>query len=242
MSANRLPEAKKPKGRLETRTVVEYFHPREHAILAEYFEDKKKLPKEARDIDPHEIIPKDDGWDESERGIVCRPGSRGEDCPFEAVRNAVARIALAPVRTSLPVWGTYGVGEVCHTRQEENSSKLPLRGFHSEPVLALTINWANSGPGYSWPESYYVAWIPYYERYVVTASLDSPLDEGYLDLAIGCLPEKATVEEDLKEVILSRWTDLFPYVQGWAECWNEGIVEDPWAWRSELWPDEEDVQ
>ena len=54
--------------------------------------------------------------------------------------------------------------------------------------------------------------------------------------------EKMLMEEDLKEVILGRWTDLSPYVQGWAECWNEGIVEDPWAWRSELWPDEEGEQ
>jgi hypothetical protein len=77
---------------------------------------------------------------------------------------------------------------------------------------------------------------------VVTASLDSPLNEGYLDLAIGCLLDKATVEEDLKAVIQGRWNDLFPYVQAWKECWNEGIVEDPWAWRSELWPDEEGGQ
>ena len=242
MSANRLPEAKKPKGRQETRTLVEYFHPREHAILAEYFELKKKLPKEAREIDPYEIIPKDAVWDEGKQGIVCRPGSRGEDCPSEALGNAVARIALAPIRTSLPVWGTYADGEVYHTRLQENAGKLPLRGFHSEPVLALAINWANTAPGYSWPESYYVSWIPYYDRYLVTASLDSPLNEGYLDLAIGCLPDKATVEGDLKEVIQGRWYDLFPYVQGWEECWNEGIVEDPWAWRSELWPDEEGGQ
>ena len=242
MSANRLPEAKKPKGRRETRTLVEYFHPREHAILAEFFELKKKLPKEARGIDPYEIIPKDALWDEGEQGIVCRPGSRGEDCPSEALGNAVARIALAPIRTSLPVWGTYADGEVYHTRLQENAGKLPLRGFHSEPVLALAINWANTAPGYSWPESYYVSWIPYYDRYLVTASLDSPLNEGYLDLAIGALPDKATVEGDLKEVIQGRWYDLFPYVQGWEECWNEGIVEDPWAWRSELWPDEEGGQ
>ena len=161
MSAKRLPEAKKPKGRQETRTLVEYFHPREHAILAEFFELKKKLPKEAREIDPYEIIPKDAVWDEGEQGIVCRPGSRGEDCPSEALGNAVARIALAPIRTSLPVWGTYADGEVYHTRLQENAGKLPLRGFHSEPVLALAINWANTAPGYSWPESYYVSWIPY---------------------------------------------------------------------------------
>ena len=114
---------------------------------------------------------------------------------------------------------------------KENARKLPLRGFYSEPVLALAINWANTAPGYSWPESYYVSWIPYYDRYLVTASLDSPLNEGYLDLAIGALPDKATVEGDLKEVIQGRWYDLFPYVQGWEECLNDGIVEDPWAWR-----------
>ena len=171
-----------------------------------------------------------------EQGIVCRPGSRGEDCPSEARVNAVARIALAPIRTSLPVWGTYADGEVYHTRFEENARKLPLRGFYSEPVLALAINWANTAPGYSWPESYYVSWIPYYDRYLVTASLDSPLNEGYLDLAIGALRDKATVEDD-KKSSKAEWYDLFPYVRGWEECLNEGIVEDPWAWRSELWPE-----
>ena len=45
MSANRLPEPKKSIGCLEKVKVVEYFHPREHAILAEYLELKKKLPK-----------------------------------------------------------------------------------------------------------------------------------------------------------------------------------------------------
>ena len=48
MSANRLPEPKKSTDRLETVKVVEYFHPREHAILAEYLELKKKLPKKMR--------------------------------------------------------------------------------------------------------------------------------------------------------------------------------------------------
>ena len=76
----------------------------------------------------------------------------------------------------------------------------------------------------------------------MTASLDSPLDEGYLDFTIGWLPDKATVEEDLKAVIQARWTDLSLTGRAWQECWNEGIVEDPWAWRSELWPDEEGGQ
>ena len=234
MSANRLPKAKKPEGRVEIQTVVEYFHPREHAILAEYFDLKKKLPKEARKIDPHEIIPKDGGWDEGEHGIVCRPGSRGQDCRFEALNNAVARIALAPVRKSLPVWGTYGDGKVYHTRQEDIESKLPARGFRSQPVLALTLNWADSGPGYSWPLDYYISWIPFYDLYVVTASYDSDDIEGYLDVAIGILEEGAEVETDLKRVITGHWGQDSSYLQGWADCLDSGIVKDPWAWRSEI--------
>ena len=59
MNVNRLSKAKKSSGRLQTQTVVEYFHPREHAILAEYFDLKKKLPEEAKGIDPDEIFPED---------------------------------------------------------------------------------------------------------------------------------------------------------------------------------------
>jgi hypothetical protein len=74
MSANRLPEPKKSTDRLEKVKVVEYFHPREHAILAEYLELKKKLPKDARKIDPFEIIPFEDDYDDAKNGIICRPG------------------------------------------------------------------------------------------------------------------------------------------------------------------------
>ena len=103
MSANRLPEPKKPEGRIQAPAQVEYFYPREHAILAEYFEDKKKLPKEARKIDPYEIIPYETEYDESAEGIICREGRGGRD-GYEAICNAVARIALAPIRDGLPVW------------------------------------------------------------------------------------------------------------------------------------------
>lgn len=233
MSESRLPKTNKSSNRLKAKKVVEYFHPREHAILAEYFDMQKKLPKDARKIDPLEIIPFEDDYDEGEHGIVCRPG-RGDRSQYEAIINAVARISLAPIRSSLPVWGGYSNGEVFHTRQKENSGVLPLRSFRSDPVLVLSINWADSGPGFSWPVYYYISWIPYYERYVVTASYDSDDVEGYLDVAIGDLPEGVEIEGDLKEVIINHWERDAIYLQGWADCINEGIVKDPWAWREEI--------
>ena len=232
MSANRLPEVRKSSDRIKAKKVVEYFHPREHAILAEYLELKNKLPKNAREIDPHEIVPIEDDYDEAENGIICRPSYGGNE--YKAIDNAVARIALAPIRSSLPVWGSYQDGQVFHTRQKENESELPSRGYRSDPVLVVSINWADSGPGFSWPVKYYISWIPHYERYVVTASYDSPDVEGYLDIAIGDLPEGCKIETDLKEVIKNHWDRDAMYLQGWADCLDSGIIKDPWAWREEI--------
>ena len=145
MSESRLPKTKKSSNRLKAKRVVECFHPQEHAILAEYFDMQKKLPKGARKIDPFEIIPFEDDYDEAENGIICRP-NRGGRSDYVALSNAVARIALAPIRSSLPVWGSYQDGQVFHTRQKENESELPRRGYRSDPVLVVSINWADSGP------------------------------------------------------------------------------------------------
>ena len=117
MSTNRLPKSRKSTDRIKASKVVEYFHSREHAILAEYFELKKKLPKDAHKIDPFEIIPFEDDYDEAKNGIICRPG-RGDRSEYGALGNAVARIALAPIRSNLPVWGSYVDGKVFHTREK----------------------------------------------------------------------------------------------------------------------------
>ncbi len=217
-------------GNLASR--IENFFPREHAILAEYFDLQEKLPEEARAYHPKEIIEKDSEYDEATEGIGCRKSYGGRDC--NAIENAVARIALAPVRENLPTWGGYGEGGVFHTRQSENESVLPERGYRSNPVHVLSINWASSGPGFSWPLKYYISWIPYYERYVVTVSYDTPEVEGYLDLAIGHLPEGASVEKELKSVIVGHWEWDAMYLQGWEGVIDSGIVEDPWAWREEV--------
>jgi len=217
-------------GNLASR--IENFFPREHAILAEYFDLQEKLPEEARAYDPKEIIEKDSGYDEATEGIGCRKSYGGRD--YRAIDNAVARIALAPIRENLPTWGGLGKDGAFHSRQSENESILPERGYRSDPVHVLSINWASSGPGFSWPLKYFISWIPYYERYVVTVSYDSPEVEGYLDLAIGHLSEGASVEKELKSVIVSHWDRDAIYLQGWEGVIDAGIVKDPWAWREEV--------
>ena len=187
---------------------------------------------DARVYDPFIITTEGEGHNEAKQGVTCRKSYGSRD--YNAIENAVARIALAPVRASLPTWGGYGKDGVFHSRQDENSDPLPDRGYRSDPVHVLSINWASSGPGYAWPLKYYISWIPYYERYVATVSYDSPEIEGYLDLAIGILPEGASVEKELKSVIVRHWGRDAEYLQGWEGVIDQGIVKDPWAWREEV--------
>ena len=69
---------------------------------------------------------------------------------------------------------------------------------------------------------------------MVTASYDSPEVEGYLDIAIGDLPEGTEIDGGLKNVITGHWGRDAMYLQGWSDCINKGIVKDPWAWREEI--------
>ena len=232
MSTSRI-QNNKGNNRLQSnKSKIEGFFPREHAILAEYFDLQEKQPQQARAFDPHEITSEENNYDEAVEGIACRKSYGGRD--YRAIDNAVARIALARVRENLPTWGGLGKDGAFHSRQSENESLLPVRGYRSDPVHVLSINWASSGPGYSWPLKYYISWIPYYERYVVTVSYDSPEVEGYLDLAIGHLAEGASVEKELKSVIVRHWDRDSMYLQGWEGVIDPGIVKDPWAWREEV--------
>jgi hypothetical protein len=232
MSTSRI-QNNKGNNRLQSnKSKIEGFFPREHAILAEYFDLQEKQPQQARAFDPHEITSEENNYEEAVEGIACRKSYGGRD--YRAIDNAVARIALAPVRKNLPTWGGLGKDGAFHSRQSENESILPERGYRSDPVHVLSINWASSGPSYSWPLKYYISWIPYYERYVVTVSYDSPEVEGYLDLAIGDLSEGASVEKELKSVIVRHWDRDSMYLQGWEGVIDSGIVKDPWAWREEV--------
>jgi hypothetical protein len=232
MSTSRI-QNNKGNNRLQSnKSKIEGFFPREHAILAEYFDLQEKQPQQARAFDPHEITSEENNYDEAVEGIACRKSYGGRD--YRAIDNAVARIALAPVRKNLPTWGGLGKDGAFHSRQSENESTLPERGYRSDPVHVLSINWASSGPSYSWPLKYYISWIPYYERYVVTVSYDSPEVEGYLDLAIGHLSEGASVEKELKSVIVRHWDRDSMYLQGWEGVIDPGIVKDPWTWREEV--------
>lgn len=69
------------------------------------------------------------------------------------------------------------------------------------PQYLFTLNWADSGPGFSWPGAYYTTWVPSYERFVVTYSADSPEVWGYADIAIGQFGVKEALKDGSHRLI-----------------------------------------
>ena len=115
----------------------------------------------------------------------------------------------------------------------------------TKPQYLFTINWADSGPGFSWPEAYYATWLPYYNVFVVTASQDSPEMHGYTDEAIGWFDKDKDIIDGSAAVIRDDWW-LGQYSeydqQQWEHLFGTGLVDEETAyqWASEVWGNEEE--
>ena len=159
-----------------------------------------------------------------------------------ALANAVARIALNAIADRLPQWmASKTSGEVVFGRKHQ-----PRRGLTVDPLprFLLTINWADSGPGYSWPESYHATFLPGLDCFVVTLSADSPEVYGYTDLALGHFPTSADFDNEVERIICEFWTDHTDADpdRAWKEVWGEGLISagSAYYWREQIWWVDED--
>jgi hypothetical protein len=197
-TANRLQGAL-PEAGISAEVRAHLFTRSEHRILSSWLRVHPNESKESlgRDYPSY--------WDEEElaRKIA---GCEGEDRCVEA---AVATILLRSIEYRLPNWGTWspetGVLTARTRRPRTDSRKL-----HLVPKHLFTINWASSGPGYSWPVEYNLCWVPLYEKYVVTVSADSPEGlAGYTDLALGSFGRDRDVKDRVGAIVVGDWYGQF---------------------------------
>lgn len=106
----------------------------------------------------------------------------------------------------------------------------------------MTINWADSGPGFCWPVAYYVTWVPLYDCFVVTQSADSPDAFGYCDIAIGHFPNTKNFVDEATKIIEKDWKWQFENFEQsrWAYLFGAGLIEEERAieMRETVWDDE----
>ena len=158
---------------------------------------------------------------------------------------AVAQILLHGSQKRLPQWGCVtGDGKVVQGR------KNLQRPQGAEPItlhlqLLLCVNWADSGPGFSWPEAYHITRIPGFDQHIFTASRDSPDAWGCTDHAIGFCDANVPIKEAASEIIIKFWLkqaggwDQAP----WAYLFDEGLISGKEAdsWADEVWGDPEEL-
>lgn len=158
---------------------------------------------------------------------------------------AVAQILLHNIQDTLPNWGytkdddTVVLGRLPHQRHKDAR-------LNFNPKHVVTINWADSGPGFSWPEAYYITYLPSFNKYIVTASRDSEDAYGCTDHAIGVADGNLGEIKAAKEVIIKNWHEQFDsYDQSrWAYLFNEGLIDTAISnqWADEVWDDDANLE
>jgi hypothetical protein len=150
---------------------------------------------------------------------------------------AVSQILLHEIQESLPQWASVSDDEVFLNRKKHKRHKDARLAFN--PRLICTINWADSGPGMSWPESYHVTFLPGFDKFIVTSSRDGPDAWGCSDHAIGVADGSLSPTEAAKEVIINFWrSQVLSWGQErWAYLFDEGTIGEvvAEAWADEVW-------
>lgn len=209
-----------------------YYEAGEIAILRAYFGLKPRRgdPALAELYEtPDETVDRND-WDTPRTGPV-RLRHLDVAEPVTELNEAVARICLSEVQDRLPQWSCsspergFVLGRARFAAPERTFTPL-------NPERLLCINWADSGPGFSWPEDYNVTRLPGFGRYVVTASADSPDAYGVTDFALGWVRDTEDRIEGSKRVLLRWWRWNVGYGTGpWAYLFNTGLINEGEAYR-----------
>lgn len=207
------------------------FHPVEHAILRKFF-GLCALPSDPADLN------------QLETQAFGEPAYIGIDAALDefGVENAVARICLGAIQERLPQWsclradGTLALNRRSYKRREHV--------VVAKPLFLFEINWADSGPGFSWPVAYWATFVPGYARWVVTASADGPDVWGCADIAIGHFSGQ-NIGEGAGQVIRKEWQKLYSCHDQtpWVELFSEGLIktDEAYALRQSVWEGHDDL-
>jgi hypothetical protein len=155
------------------------------------------------------------------RGVVSLRADQSDVQDLQrAANNALARLILSGYEDKLPAY-LWSAGGVVHSTRPEVGRKR----FKTE--LLFGINWASSGPGFSWPEVYHLAWLPVFDSWVVVASRDTDEVDGYCDRVLGHFADCDEPATHAANVIEQYWSGLRDYDQErFEEVTDTGAISD----------------
>ena len=211
------------------RSQVDLFTPEEHRVLSYWFSPDPAPATAPCDLD---------------EALRCLGITEKVHMPYEPAQAAVARILLEEVEEGLPNFGVLEGDELISARAQRPKELLPDRKVVMFPRHLFTVNWADSGPGFSWPGAYYATWVPVYDRYVVTYSCDGSELFGYCDFAIGHFGADEELIRGSRRVITADWEAQSAWIEQerWVYLFSEGLVdrEEAAEWADTVWPEPEE--
>ena len=174
----------------------------------------------------------------TELSLACDRLGVPPDVNCSRLAAAAGQILIQGVQEELPQWSTtHADGRIVFGRKLRDCSKRARLAL--APVRLFTINWADSGPGFSWPETYTLVYVPWHERFVVIASQDGGDVWGCSDQAIGHFPRKERRLVGVRTTISNHWRAQSDDGQSpWAYLFDTGLVDTETAerWRKQVWP------
>lgn len=199
------------------------FDREQQAVLDLYF------ARGARDPDPSDAL---------HATVKSLAGSfEGGELGERQIDVAVASLILRNLQDDLPSWSYNVGGKTVSTRDLEVPQR---RGFPLASQVLLQVNWADSGPGFDWPEQYRLTWVPAPGRFVVTASSDTDESYGYSDVALGHFGKTdSSLADKCRQIITRRWRRQKREHQQepWEHAEEGGRipVKEAQAWRASVW-------
>ena len=177
------------------------FHPVEHFYLRSFLGLPAELPDSLEieqlvgercngNLEDRPYLLLEDSWNTNEH---------------DRINNAVARLVLSAVSERLPRFLVVGQDGVIESARPRSKTRRTGGTVASLPVFLFKINWATSGPGFSWEELYHVGYIAEYDVYIVTASQDSDDVFGFCDTCIGYFYETQDFVADALDVVSEWW-------------------------------------
>ena len=211
---------------------IDLFTKEEHAVFGDWLKVEPKC--DAPDIPS--------SWD-----ALDELGYHGKASGYSEDDAAVADMVLERINGTLPQWASVKLREsddeeTVITLGRDVRARLARRKIELIPKYLMTINWADSGPGFSWPVAYHVTWVPIYDEYVVTQSADCPDAFGYCDFAIGHFPKTGDFVSAAAKTIKEDWgwqRDQLSQSR-WAYLFGSGLIDEEVAIqiREEVWDGE----
>jgi len=229
---------------MKTETYSDVYSPVEHAFICDWLEIERPDCAQNIRLAEHyeEFNVLEDDIENIDQSIKLR---KAEYCTIDlSIKNAVARLVLSNVQDRLPQWGySREDGETILARHYNPRRNQKINVL---PQFLFMINWADSGPGFSWPESYYATYLPGYDIFIVTLSQDSTDAYGYEDLAMGCFNSDESILDGSHRIITDAWKaqhDEYDQ-QCWSYLFYDGLIdaETAYAWAKEVWSEEADEE